>query len=890
MLLDLKVDTGVEGGIEGKTVKSSLSEAQILSLAVKQYADPLGSAYTELVSNALDAHKVAGCYDTPIEITFEQDTVGKVIHVTIRDFGEGMTAAFLRDHYFSLGHSTKREDANQTGAFGLGAKAGLIISPVMRVVVYDGSSSTTVLGQLSGGTKIVVSEPTVGPSEEKRGTAVTLSVPISDDFYLAKRAARSSPKAPIESEISPRVLGMVRQLTIIGHNAGLDNCPKVRVISDSSEIDDKWYSSQSNDSVRRVLERMTSLHRFVNRVKVGVLRIDGMTLIATERKGDTGNSYWTRFDTSAVIWQDSRYAIPSTMVEGIFPHKLNGGQQTLAIDIRGMDMIIDCPPTMQFEISSDRQFIRDTPGNRDLLREYIRNSLTKLRKLVSNSGERFDSRSLALENPFDKEGQDIAKEWYTVNQFKKIFTGMEAEKSLYRNMVKSLDGVCDCRQLVYDRHGYSIRKISPWRTKYGGDRSDTHALAYDSVDAPVILIVPYRKPNAAAMYLAAVKDGSRPLTVLMIVCDDDSDSAVSDVIAKVKPLVPSCVHLVDVATVASQKGISLKNRRSYVKKVDDNEPIITPTDPSKKIFYTARDTYADLHSMREATSIDQDMRDAFRDYKISMKKVLIVPVKGFGVDWPVSINEASLVTVGRLFKLPVLFYRGGVRFDKLDTKGIELVAMEDFILELLGEHMENAVRILRRFELFQLRKTLLGYRELVEKHTGKELPAFLKQAINLDYRKTRLFLAEKRLPQDMPEVETNVGLVAQALAGDNRFTLFSTEIGAASTFRHEFEHLAKAIHTVIQWKGTETQLALLAKVKRRGSKDLLVSRITRDYVAGLCLNRSGLVTMREALVLRCNSLSRETGLTPPINVENKPLNRRWYIRMLETQIASFFAR
>lgn len=165
------------GQISSREIKHSLSDEQIITLALKQYNNPLLAALREIcITNPCDAHIDAGLFDTDFDIDVEIDSVWFTIKITVSDYGKGMSTDFLVNEYFSIGRSTKRESAYQSGAFGLGAKCGLIVSDVMRVKsVYQGVE-TIIDAQLVDGNKIVVSNPVVEKTDKRSGTQVTLNI------------------------------------------------------------------------------------------------------------------------------------------------------------------------------------------------------------------------------------------------------------------------------------------------------------------------------------------------------------------------------------------------------------------------------------------------------------------------------------------------------------------------------------------------------------------------------------------------------------------------------------------------------------------------------------------------------------------------------------------
>lgn len=108
-------------GKKGEIGKATVTNDPILMsmLSTGLYANPLKSMVQEVTFNAWDAHRMGKCLDKPIDIYFN-DTTGLII----RDYGPGIPPGqTFTDIYFTYGGSTKRDDDDATGGFGLGSKS-----------------------------------------------------------------------------------------------------------------------------------------------------------------------------------------------------------------------------------------------------------------------------------------------------------------------------------------------------------------------------------------------------------------------------------------------------------------------------------------------------------------------------------------------------------------------------------------------------------------------------------------------------------------------------------------------------------------------------------------------------------------------------------------------
>ena len=81
------------------------------------YSNPIRAAIREPLCNAWDANIDNGKRDVPLEITLTETSL------TIKDSGKGIPHDKIQQTYLILGKSTKVQQSDQTGGFGLGCKA-----------------------------------------------------------------------------------------------------------------------------------------------------------------------------------------------------------------------------------------------------------------------------------------------------------------------------------------------------------------------------------------------------------------------------------------------------------------------------------------------------------------------------------------------------------------------------------------------------------------------------------------------------------------------------------------------------------------------------------------------------------------------------------------------
>lgn len=101
-------------------IKTSSMAFKILTDGL--YSNKIGSMVRELICNAYDAHCAAGTQSTPIDIELPM-TTNPVFR--IRDYGTGLSEEDMKTTYTTYFESTKSNDNQYIGGFGLGSKTPL---------------------------------------------------------------------------------------------------------------------------------------------------------------------------------------------------------------------------------------------------------------------------------------------------------------------------------------------------------------------------------------------------------------------------------------------------------------------------------------------------------------------------------------------------------------------------------------------------------------------------------------------------------------------------------------------------------------------------------------------------------------------------------------------
>ena len=122
---------------------SALAQSLLIQRLTELYEDPIEATVRETVSNAIDAVSVATSGSEPEVHIYKPTSLNPVF--TVKDNGVGMTYEDLKNVYSKYGASTKADDLEQIGAYGLGAKAPLSYGTEFTVTSVKDGEKTTVM-------------------------------------------------------------------------------------------------------------------------------------------------------------------------------------------------------------------------------------------------------------------------------------------------------------------------------------------------------------------------------------------------------------------------------------------------------------------------------------------------------------------------------------------------------------------------------------------------------------------------------------------------------------------------------------------------------------------------------------------------------------------------
>ena len=166
------------------------SESLIFQIFSKNiYSNPIGSVVREITSNCFDSHVEAGV-DLPVVIRKNVDNLTGGKSISFIDYGVGMSPERIKEVFSVMFNSTKRDDNQQIGAFGLGSKTPLAYKRSTGQGEGEFDNSYTIITNYNGfkyvyyvydGNKCPkITEPTYEVTSERNGTEIQIPVLGSD--------------------------------------------------------------------------------------------------------------------------------------------------------------------------------------------------------------------------------------------------------------------------------------------------------------------------------------------------------------------------------------------------------------------------------------------------------------------------------------------------------------------------------------------------------------------------------------------------------------------------------------------------------------------------------------------------------------------------------------
>jgi len=172
-------DTIIVTSQDTKSVSCELSNNGTLFdiLSNSLYSDKILAVIREILCNAWDSHIFTNNTNTPLEVTLTET------EFSVKDFGSGIDPEKILQIYGTYGQSTKTDDENQVGGFGIGSKAPFAYTDTFTVTnVYKNTKSVYIINKEPN------QAPTIktiysGITDEPTGLTVSVLISKKNDYY-----------------------------------------------------------------------------------------------------------------------------------------------------------------------------------------------------------------------------------------------------------------------------------------------------------------------------------------------------------------------------------------------------------------------------------------------------------------------------------------------------------------------------------------------------------------------------------------------------------------------------------------------------------------------------------------------------------------------------------
>lgn len=159
--------------------------AGIMNILSVMYSDEAAAVIREYTTNALDSHVAAGT-TRPVEITSPNRLKP---FFSVQDYGVGLDLEELRRVYTRYSKSTKRDNDQETGSLGIGAKSGIAYAGQYTVAcVKNGEKIIAIVTRDDEG----VPEMRIGSiSKTDEPNGVKITVPVNTNFDMFNHKIRA---------------------------------------------------------------------------------------------------------------------------------------------------------------------------------------------------------------------------------------------------------------------------------------------------------------------------------------------------------------------------------------------------------------------------------------------------------------------------------------------------------------------------------------------------------------------------------------------------------------------------------------------------------------------------------------------------------------------------
>ena len=166
-------DVAVHGNFKTSEFKTGDTAFIVDMFADKVYSHKERAVIREMACNAHDSHIMAGTEDVPFDVHIPTRLEP---YFSLRDYGTGLSDEEVRDHYAGIGISTKRDNQNVIGCYGIGTLSPYSLADSFTVKSYKDGMCRTYSCYRNDQRVPVVSLLTECETDEPNGIEVNVSV------------------------------------------------------------------------------------------------------------------------------------------------------------------------------------------------------------------------------------------------------------------------------------------------------------------------------------------------------------------------------------------------------------------------------------------------------------------------------------------------------------------------------------------------------------------------------------------------------------------------------------------------------------------------------------------------------------------------------------------
>lgn len=141
------------------------------------YSNPIGSIVREITSNCFDSHKEANI-DEPVRVVLTKEN--NQHYISFIDVGVGMSYERITTVYSEYFNSTKRDDENQIGGFGIGGKTPLAYNSESFYLITNFNGVRYIYLVYKGENSPDIDPLSEEPTTEHNGTTIKIPVKNTD--------------------------------------------------------------------------------------------------------------------------------------------------------------------------------------------------------------------------------------------------------------------------------------------------------------------------------------------------------------------------------------------------------------------------------------------------------------------------------------------------------------------------------------------------------------------------------------------------------------------------------------------------------------------------------------------------------------------------------------